>query len=165
MRLYLKLQSSSYSSVLFYRHLATKRKKTSHNETEKKIHPSIGPSASLYVRFLLFIIAPVDPSTLSFSLVFTPPVLIPSFLPTPSFISHLSVKLLQDSVWAAEERWGWRKAALTQLERQWTIYIYVLLCPNELVIPNLMLSQLCFIYLICCSKEDLWCGQWLTETY
>lgn len=41
-----------------------------------------------------------------------PPVLIPSFLPAPPFISHLSLKLPQDRVWAGEERYDWRQTDL-----------------------------------------------------
>lgn len=66
------------------RHLAVEKK--THNETKKKIHPSIGPSACLYVSFLP-LIAPVDLCPFSFSSVFTP-TCSHSLIP-PSSLFHL----------------------------------------------------------------------------
>lgn len=81
-----------------------KRKEKTHTMKREKKNPSIHRSLCESIcKFppLLPQLTPVPFPFLQFS---PPPVLIPLFLPAPSFISHLSVKLLQDRVWAAEER-------------------------------------------------------------
>lgn len=78
--------------------LASGKKEEKNTLKRKQTPPSISPSASLYVSFIPLSIAPVDPCTLSFLQFSPPPVLSLSFLPASSFISHLSGKLLQDSV-------------------------------------------------------------------
>lgn len=63
----------------------------------KSIHGSAPLQAYMYVSSPLSI-AQVDPCALCFFSVFTPAVLNPSILPAPPFISHLPLKLLQDSL-------------------------------------------------------------------
>lgn len=90
----------------FYRLTSGKRKRKEKTHTMKReknpsIDRSLCESICKFPPPLLPQLTPVPFPFLQFS---PPPVLIPSFLPAPSFISHLSAKLLQDRVWTTEER-------------------------------------------------------------
>lgn len=86
------------------------------------------------------------------------------FLPPRSFQLPLSSPICQWSCYRIASglqrkgRGEGRQICLSWKGTEW--FTYIPLCPNKWVILNLLLSQLCFICLICCSEEDLWCGQY-----